>query len=64
MSKIRDDKERTWADVRRLLNDLEADGYDPILITTSTAAANRLKQVQINVERADSGEQSEGSVDG
>lgn len=48
---VRDDEQRTWEDVERLLSDLKADGYAPILIATTTSAAAPQKAIQINVER-------------
>lgn len=48
-----------WSDVERLLRDLKADGYEPSLLETATDAAVPQKMIQINVEREESGGNSE-----
>jgi len=45
------DTEQSWRDVRRLLNDLKADGYQPTAVETDTSKARPSKSVLIRVKR-------------
>lgn len=47
------ESEWTWNRVRRLLSDLESDGYEPRDLATSTSRASPNKILRLEVERDD-----------